>query len=57
MDPSALDLSNLGVDTLVPTVIDCSDVTDALLHAERNYHLAAARVFSLLKLGGGLPIT
>ena len=57
MDPSALDLSNLGVDALVPTVIDCSDVTDALLHAERNYHLAAARVFSLLKLGRGLPIT
>lgn len=57
MDPGALDLMDLGVDALVPTVIDCGDVADALSHAERNYHLAAARVFSLLALGRSLPIT
>ncbi len=57
MDPGALGLANLGVDALVPTVIDCGDITDALSHAERNYRLAAARVFSLLKLGRGLPVT
>ena len=57
MDPGALDLMDLGVDALVPTVIDCGDVADALAHAERNYHLAAARVFSLMALGTGLPVT
>lgn len=57
MDPGALDLMDLGVDALVPTVIDCGDVADALSHAERNYRLAAARVFSLLALGRSLPIT
>ena len=57
MDPGALDLMDLGVDALVPTVIDCGDVADALAHAERNYHLAAARVFSLMTLGKGLPVT
>lgn len=57
MDPGALDLMDLGVDALVPTVIDCGDVADALAHAERNYRLAAARVFSLLALGRSLPIT
>lgn len=57
MDPGALDLMDLGVDSLVPTVIDCGDVADALAHAERNYHLAAARVFSLMALGKGLPVT
>ncbi|MCR9036007.1 glycerate kinase family protein [Tractidigestivibacter montrealensis] len=57
MDPGALDLMDLGVDALVPTVIDCGDVADALAHAERNYHLAAARVFSLMALGKGLPVT
>ena len=57
MDPGALDLMDLGVDALVPTVIDCCDVRDALSHAERNYRLAAARVFSLMVLGKGLPVT
>lgn len=57
MDPGALDLMDLGVDALVPTVIDCGDVADALAHAERNYHLAASRVFSLMTLGKGLPVT
>ena len=55
MDPGALDLMDLGVDALVPTVIDCGDVAEALAHAERNYRLAAARVFSLLAIGMGLP--
>lgn len=57
MDPGALDLMDLGVDALVPTVIDCGDVADALAHAERNYHLVAVRVFSLMALGKGLPVT
>ncbi len=55
MDQGALDLMDLGVDALVPTVIDCGDVSEALAHAERNYRLAAARVFSLLAIGEGLP--
>lgn len=55
MDPGALGLMDLGVDALVPTVIDCGDVAEALAHAERNYRLAAARVFSLLAIGMGLP--
>lgn len=56
MDPGALELASLGVDAIVPTVIDCGDVADALAHAERNYRLAAARVFSLMALGRGLPV-
>ncbi len=56
MDPDALELTSLGVDAIVPTVIDCGDVADALAHAERNYRLAAARVFSLMALGRGLPV-
>ncbi len=51
MDSGALGLVDLGVDVLVPTVIDCGDVVEALAHAERNYRLAAARVFSLMALG------
>ncbi|WP_130812492.1 glycerate kinase [Olsenella sp. Marseille-P4559] len=51
MDSGALGLVDLGVDVLVPTVIDCGDVAEALAHAERNYRLAAARVFSLMALG------
>lgn len=56
MDPGALDLMGMGVDVLVPTVMDCGDVADALAHAERNYRLAAARAFSLMALGRGLPV-
>ena len=56
MDPGALELASLGVDAIVPTVIDCGDVADALAHAERNYRLAAARVFSLMVLGRGLSV-
>lgn len=55
MDPGALGLIDLGVYALVPTVIDCGYVAEALAHAERNYRLAAARVFSLLAIGMGLP--
>lgn len=56
MDSDALELTSLGVDAIVPTVIDCGDVADVLAHAERNYRLAAARVFSLMALGRGLPV-
>ena len=50
MDADACELLQVGVDALVPTVIDVGELRDALDHAERNYLLAARRVFSLLKI-------
>jgi glycerate kinase len=51
MNADACELLECGVDVLVPTVIDVCTLEDALAHAERNYSLAAQRLFSLLKLG------
>jgi glycerate kinase len=50
MDADACELLEVGVDALVPTVIDVGTLRDALDNAERNYLLAARRVFSLLKI-------
>lgn len=49
MDADACELLDVGVSALVPTVIDVCTLDDALAHAERNYLLAARRVFSLLR--------
>lgn len=54
MNADACELLDVGVDALVPTVIDVSSLEDALAHAEENYLLAARRLFSLLRLGQGL---
>ncbi len=54
MDADACELLEVGVNALVPTVLDVCDLDDALAHAERNYLLAARRVFSLLALGRGV---
>lgn len=54
MDADALELEACGVDVLVPTVIDIASQSDVLAHAERNYTLAADRLFSLLRIGGTL---
>lgn len=54
MDADAVELLDCGVDALVPTVIDVCSLEEALACAERNYLLAARRLFSLLKLGGAL---
>lgn len=51
MEPGATELAGFGVDALVPTVIDATILDEALAHAEENFGLAAARVFSLLALG------
>lgn len=50
MDAEACELLNVGVSALVPAVIDACTVEEALANAERNYMLAAQRVFSLLKI-------
>lgn len=54
MDASATELLNYGVDALVPAVIDVCTREEVHTHAERNYVLAAQRLFSLLKIGLGL---
>ena len=54
MDADAIELLDCGVDALVPTVIDISALDEALGNAERNYMLAAQRLFALLKLGTSL---
>jgi glycerate kinase len=54
MNADACELFECGVDALVPTVLDVCVLEDALAHAERNFLLAAQRVFVLLKLGKGL---
>ena len=54
MDADATELLSCGVDALVPAVIDACTVGEAMENAERNYLLAARRLFSLLKLGSRL---
>lgn len=51
MDSSATILLEHGVSALVPTVIECGSVEEAMRYAEQNYILAAKRIFSLLKIG------
>jgi len=51
MNADAVELLDLGVDALVPTVIDAGGIEEVLAHAEENYSLAAQRLFSLLRLG------
>lgn len=51
MDAGATELLAAGVDAIVPTVIDVATLDEALGRAEENYRLAAARVFSLLRIG------
>ena len=51
MDVSAQELLDLGITAIVPTVPDICTMDNAMKHAERNYQLAAQRMFSLLKLG------
>jgi glycerate kinase len=51
MDADAIELLDCGVDALVPAVIDVTSLNEALAHAERNYMLAARRLFSLLRIG------
>lgn len=54
MDPDAVGLLDCGIDALIPTVIDATELDDALGRAEENFRLAAHRVFTLLSLGMGL---
>ena len=54
MDASAQELLDLGITTIVPTVVDMCAIDDAMKHAVRNYRLAAQRLFSLLRLGQSL---
>ncbi|MDO4400540.1 MAG: glycerate kinase [Coriobacteriia bacterium] len=51
MDASAQELLDLGITAIVPTIPDMCAIDDAMKHAERNYRLAAQRLFSLLALG------
>lgn len=51
MNPDATALLGLGVDALVPTVIDAGPLDEALGRAEENFSLAADRVFSLIRIG------
>ena len=51
MSPEATELLDCGVDALVPTVIDAASIEDVLANAERNFRLAAQRVFSLVSVG------
>ena len=51
MDRTAVELLDIGVNALVPTVIDVEPLETVLEHAEKNYRLAASRLFTLLKLG------
>lgn len=54
MDRTAVELFDIGVNALVPTVVDVEPLESALEHAEDNYRLAANRLFALLKLGQGI---
>lgn len=54
MNADATELLEVGVDALVPTVIDIAPREETLARSEENYRLAAERLFSLLKLGTGL---
>lgn len=51
MNADACELLECGVDSLVPTVIDAASIEEVLANAERNFRLAAQRVFSLVSLG------
>lgn len=51
MSADARDLLEIGVDALVPTVIDASSLAEVLAGAELNFVLAAERVFSLVSIG------
>ena len=51
MSAEATELLGCGVDALVPTVIDAASIEDVLANAERNFRLAAQRVFSLVSIG------
>ena len=51
MNADACELLDCGVDALVPTVIDAASIEEVLANAERNFKLAAQRVFSLASLG------
>ena len=51
MNADACELLDCGVDALVPTVIDAASIEEVLANAERNFRLAAQRVFSLVSLG------
>lgn len=51
MNADACELLDCGVDALVPTVIDAASIEEVLENAERNFRLAAQRVFSLVSLG------
>lgn len=54
MDVGATELLGCGVDALVPTVIDAASLDEVLACAERNFSLAADRVFSLVGIGLGM---
>lgn len=54
MDADACELLDCGVCALVPTVIDVDTLENTLENAERNYLLAARRLFTLLRLGSEL---
>ena len=54
MNPDAMELLDCGVDAIVPTVIDAASLEDVLANAERNFRMAARRVFSLISVGQGL---
>ena len=56
MNADARELLGIGVDALVPTVIDVASLEDTLARSEENYRLAAERLFSLLKLGATLGV-
>lgn len=51
MDQAAVELLDIGVDALIPTVIDVEPLEIVLEHAEDNFRLAANRLFSLLRIG------
>ena len=43
-----------GFDAIVPAVIAAVPVEEALAHAEQNYRLAAACLFTLVKIGASM---
>lgn len=51
MNYDAVELLDVGVDALVPTVIDVAPLDEVLAHSEQNYRLAAERLFSLIRIG------
>ena len=51
MDEDATALFGVGVDALIPTVIDIVSREETLARSKENYQLAAQRLFTLLRLG------